>query len=209
MPATRSTAEIEIAHDAHVVDPAGERARLEQLNKGIRSMRVGGGSLRLNERLLMVIGGVLVPIGVLVIILGYVGAANTGYVFEQVPYLISGGLLGIGLVFLGAFFYFAHWLTELVKEHRTQSAAIIEALTRLQTEVTNQANGAHVARPRPRHGTGRAARDGGGAHADLVATASGTMAHRPDCVVVAGKTGLRPVSEADGLAPCKLCEPYS
>src|SRR3546814_4469072 len=80
-------------------------------------------------------GGVIAPLGVVIVLLGWLGASRTPHVFEQVPYLISGGLLGIALVFLGAFFYFAHWLTELVREHRTQSAAIVDALTRLQDQV--------------------------------------------------------------------------
>jgi hypothetical protein len=42
----------------------------------------------------------------------------------------------------------------------------------------------------------------------FVATPKGTMAHHRDCVVVAGKTGLRQVTRADGLIPCKLCAPY-
>ena len=44
---------------------------------------------------------------------------------------------------------------------------------------------------------------------ELVATARGAMAHRPDCVVVAGKAGVRAVDADDGLAPCKLCDPYT
>jgi hypothetical protein len=43
----------------------------------------------------------------------------------------------------------------------------------------------------------------------LVATERGTMAHRPECVVVTGKVGVRAVSAADGLASCKLCDPYA
>ena len=43
----------------------------------------------------------------------------------------------------------------------------------------------------------------------LVATERGSMAHRLDCVVVAGKSGLRPVTHDDGLAACKLCDPYA
>ncbi len=65
------------------------------------------------------------------VLLGWWGASNTSYGFEQTPYLISGGILGLALVFIGCFFYFAHWLTALVKEHRTQSAAILAALERL------------------------------------------------------------------------------
>jgi hypothetical protein len=200
-----------IAHDAHIVDPEGEQARLQQLSEGIQRLRVGGGTLRLGERTLMVIGGVLAPVGLLVIVLGWVGAANTGYVFEQVPYLISGGLLGISLVFLGAFFYFAHWMTELVKEHRAQSTAIIDALSRLQAEVVRQAGDDRYASasPSPNGSSDAAARGPATAEArDLVATPTGTMVHRPECVVVAGKSGLRRVAAAEGLAACKLCDPY-
>jgi len=102
-------------------------------------------------------------------------------------------------VFLGSFFYFAHWMTQLVKEHRVQSVALLGALQRLQDEVGRRgeapapapaANGHHPESER------------------LVVTARGSMAHRPDCVVVAGKAGVKPVQSDAGLAPCKLCEPY-
>ncbi len=52
---------------------------------------------------------------------------------------------------------------------------------------------------------------GNGHHPEIevfVATAHGTMAHLPDCVVVAGKRDLKQVTPDDGLVPCKLCEPY-
>jgi hypothetical protein len=156
--------------------------------------------VRLEERLLMIVGGVLAPLGVVVVLLGWWGAAHSPYVFEQLPYVISGGLLGLGLIFLGSFFYFAHWMTQLVKEHRAQSAAIVEALARLQDEVGMQAS--TVTHAVSTNGT----RDGA---IVLVATERGSMAHRSDCVVVAGKHGLRQVSAGDDLAPCKLCDPYA
>ncbi|HVM05944.1 MAG TPA: hypothetical protein VM242_12300 [Acidimicrobiales bacterium] len=43
----------------------------------------------------------------------------------------------------------------------------------------------------------------------LVATGSGTLARRPEGRAVAGKPGVRPVAAADGLAPCRLCDPYA
>jgi len=88
--------------------------RDERFADGVRTLRVGGASFRLEERLLMVIGGIIAPLGIIVVLLGWWGASNTPYVFEQVPYLISGGVLGLSLVFLGAFFYFTHWITQLV-----------------------------------------------------------------------------------------------
>ena len=167
------------------------------LAEGVRDLRVADGS----GRRLMVLGGVLVPVGLLVILLGWYGASRTSNVYEQVPYLISGGLLGLALVFLGAFLYFGHWLTRLVHEQRSRSAAVVDAVDRLAEVVgrltlapsADGRSGAHRA-PLPEPA--------------LVATGSGTLAHRPECRAVSGKPGVRPVSPADGLAPCRLCDPY-
>lgn len=172
-------------------------ARDERFTEGVRTLRVGGASLKLEEHLLMVIGGVLAPLGLVVVLLGWWGAAHSPYLFEQLPYVISGGLLGLGLIFIGSFLYFTHWLTALVKEHRVQSVAMIEAVQRLEDRITQQSDSA------------LAADRTNGAEASivdvLVATERGTMAHRPDCVVVVGKPGLRRVDAADGLVTCKLC----
>jgi multisubunit Na+/H+ antiporter MnhG subunit len=185
--------------------PAEPPGRLRRLTDGVQGLRVSGRG-RLNERLLMVLGGIVAPIGVIVVLLGWWGAARTPNLYEQIPYLISGGLFGLALVFLGAFFYFAHWMTEVVKEQRVQTAAVTEALARLEATMGSGSNGHAAAAPRAAAGDPA----GGGAEAaGLVATGRGTMAHRPDCVVVAGKRGLRPVSAGDGLAPCKLCDPYA
>jgi hypothetical protein len=113
-------------------EPNDHADRDARFADGVRTLRIGRTSVVLSERILLVLGGILAPLGIAVVILGWWGASNTGYEFEQIPYLISGGLLGLGLVFIGCFFYFAHWLTQLVKEHREQSAAILAALERLQ-----------------------------------------------------------------------------
>src|SRR5260370_11862656 len=60
------------------------------------------------DRWLLIVGGSLLPLGLLLIILGWMGAAHTVLLFEQVPYLLSGGLLGLGLVFAAGFIYFAY-----------------------------------------------------------------------------------------------------
>jgi hypothetical protein len=105
--------------------------RQAQFDEGVAALKVGRTSNLLNERLLLVLGGIIAPLGLVVVVLGWWGASKTSYPFEQTPYLISGGMLGLGLVFLGSFFYFAHWLTQLVKEHREQSAALLAAIERL------------------------------------------------------------------------------
>jgi hypothetical protein len=180
-------------------EAGAEAQRVQRLANGVRGLRTRSGGA---QRVLMIIGGVLIPLGLIAVVLGWWGASRTPYLFEQVPYLISGGLLGIGLVFLGGFLYFTHWLTELVREHRAQSTAVVEAVNRLEALLAQSLSGVssngHSAAP------ATVADD-----VVLVATGKGSMAHRPECVVVAGKTGLRRVSAADGLEPCKLCDPYA
>lgn len=184
-------------------DPAAEARRHQRLALGVQQLRAGS-RLRLGERVLMIIGGVLAPLGLIAVLIGWWGAARTPYLFEQIPYAISGGLFGLGLVFVGCFCYFAHWITELVKEHRVQSASVVEAIGRLEEAIrTTAATGAVV----PASGEAVAAPTTNGLL--LVATERGTMAHRPDCVVVAGKSDLRAVSPTEGLAPCKLCDSYA
>jgi hypothetical protein len=187
---------------------ASQASRYQRLAEGVRSIRTGGGTLNLSEHTLMVLGGIIAPLGLVIVLLGWYGAAHSPFLFQQVPYLISGLGLGLGLVFLGSFFYFAHWITELVKEGRAQSAAMIEAIARLEETVKQRAGAERLAGASGdgEHATTAASSNGA---SDLVATGKGTMAHRPDCVVVAGKSGLRRVSTEDGLLACKLCEPYA
>jgi hypothetical protein len=140
----------------HQLSQAEQQERDAKFTDGVRTLRVGGASIKLNERILLVLAGIIAPLGLVVVLLGYIGVANTPYVFEQNSYIISGGIFGLALVFLGAFFYFAHWMTQLVKEHRVQSTAMLEAIQRLQDEVARQGEGRPGPdagidqRPRPR-----------------------------------------------------------
>ena len=63
---------------------------------------------------MLVPGSVAVVLGVVAIILGWVGAANTTRQIEQMPYLISGGVLGLALVVLGGLLLIsAFWVAVL------------------------------------------------------------------------------------------------
>ena len=120
------------------VNGASAPARQARFDDGVAGLRVGRTSNLLNERLLLLLAGIIAPLGLIVVVLGWWGASKTSYPFEQTPYLISGGMLGLGLVFLGSFFYFAHWLTQLVKEHREQSASLLAALERLSEKLDDR-----------------------------------------------------------------------
>ena len=141
------------------------------------------------EKVLQVAGSVLLPTGLIVVLLGWYGASHTSYNFEQIPYLISGGILGAAMTVAGGFLYFGYWLTRLVHESQAQRAELT-ALVALLT-----ATGAHPGSPT--HQT-----------AQLVATPTGTLVHRPDCSMVRGKQGLRAVSPTTpGLKACRVCDP--
>jgi len=73
------------------------------------------------QQILTIVGGFLMPLGLAVIGIGWYGTAHTGYVFEQLPYLVSGGLFGLGLTFCGALIFFSSWLARLVQLQREQA----------------------------------------------------------------------------------------
>jgi uncharacterized integral membrane protein len=73
------------------------------------------------QQILTIVGGFLMPLGLAVIGIGWYGAAHTGYVFEQIPYLVSGGLFGLGLTICGALIFFSSWLARLVQLQRQQA----------------------------------------------------------------------------------------
>jgi hypothetical protein len=178
-----------------MADVAQDAPSSTRLSEAINSLRIQSVRARVNERTLMYIGGALGLVGLLIVLLGWWGAAHTINLPEQVPYVISGGLFGLGLVFVGGFCYFAYWMTRLVQEQQRQTAAMLEALAALRPTEAAPSGASAVA--------SASVATGG-----LVATAKGTMAHRPDCSIVAGKKGLKKVTARDNLLPCKLCDPY-
>ena len=171
--------------------------RLERLGDAVS--RIRGGRRIDADRLQLIGGGVLAVLGIIAILLGWYGAANTGFGFEQTPYLISGGLLGLALVFLGGFVYFAYWVTRLVRESRAQSDRATEILDQIAETLNGSA-------PRPARRSSRAI--AGGSDGTFVATRNGNLFHRADCTVVAGRDKLRRVTATTrGLKPCAICDP--
>ena len=153
------------------------------------------------EKVMAVVSAVLLPLGILMILLGWYGAAHTPYLFEQLPYLISGGILGLGLSVVGGLVYFGSWLARSATEQRTKSEEVAEILREIRDEMRT-----------PRTSDAPPARRRSAATADgkepFVATARGGMLHRPECAVVAGREDLRAIgASGDGLAPCRLCSP--
>ena len=89
----------------------------------------------------MGLASLLMTTGFLAIILGWIGASGSIRTQEQIPYLISGGLLGVAMSIVGALTLFTHWLTVLVRENRRHHQELLEAVRELRTssaqEVSN------------------------------------------------------------------------
>lgn len=132
-------------------------------------------------------GGTLLCGGLAVIVLGWYGAARTPYLFEQNAYLISGGLLGLGLVVVGGVLFCAAWLARMAADSR-------DAMNRLSRRVDDLASRGEPA-----------------GEPDLVATPKGSMRHTRECPLVRGRDDLRavPAEEAGRLRPCGVCQPAS
>ena len=152
-------------------------------------------------------GAILLPLGIAVILLGWNGAAHGRVDQQQLPYIISGGLLGLAVVLIGCFFYWGHWLyrlydqadlrhEQLIREQREMMGALIEALGQRGPARSSGDDSLRVS--------------GNGSSPSFVATPTGTNFHAPGCPMVANRTGeLRAISEqeAQEMKPCRVCDP--
>jgi hypothetical protein len=84
------------------------------------------------DRMLLTVGSILMPLGVVLVLLAWYGAAHTTRVFEQIPYLISGGLLGVGLVVAGGFCYFGYFVARLLSTSREMLDSLLRLEDRLE-----------------------------------------------------------------------------
>ena len=139
------------------------------------------------------LGLACVAVGLLAIGLGWNGAASVDFSQGQIPYLLSGGAMGLGLIVLGA--------ALLVVQNGRRDRSLIEAqLKELNLAVTRLANAIG--------GGGPAGHNGDRSQPQVVVGRSSF--HRPDCRMAQGKdlpvTTIE-AAEAEGLSPCRICHP--
>jgi hypothetical protein len=160
------------------------------------------GKLDLRNSWQVLAGSILIPLGVVLIMIGWYGAAHARVVQQQIPYMVSGSFVGLGCMVVGGFLFWGHWLyrmydqAELHHEEQQRLLELIAAGLRLPAGV-----GA---------GVGPGAEDRGDATAGFYATTSGSVYHRPDCAVIAHHPDdLRTVGPGGlaGLRPCQICLP--
>lgn len=140
-------------------------------------------------------GIALAVLGFVLLFLGWNGAASYDRVPAQVPYVISGGLVGLSVMVLAGAML-------IVNAQRQDRAAMLNGLAELKEAVERLAlsssgsNGASV-------DLARALRDG-------LVVAGPTSYHRPDCKLLEGRGVLPTVTveaaQERGLAPCRACD---
>jgi hypothetical protein len=120
--------------------------RIDRLAAGVHALHVPNQSERLERRLYR--AGIVLPlIGVVVIGLGWWGASGTKYVYQEIPYIISGGIFGAALVLMGAVLFARYsvarllrfWLARLVAEDQLQADRVVEAIERVADALAAQA----------------------------------------------------------------------
>lgn len=121
-----------------MTDPTATNAA-DRLTAGVEDLHVPEPSADA-ESLLLKIGLALPLLGVVLILVAYWNASGSKYVADQVPMLISGGILGLGLavIGMGLFIRFSlarllrFWLARLVVEQQAQTDRVVEALARIE-----------------------------------------------------------------------------
>jgi hypothetical protein len=72
-------------------------------------------------RWLLVPASLAIVGGFVLMVLGWYGASHTSREIEQIPYLISGGLIGLGLVVVGGLLLSATFLVAVVRKLASES----------------------------------------------------------------------------------------
>jgi len=145
--------------------------------------------VRDNARLLITFA--VLAAGVVFVILGWYGAAHTNILTEQIPYLISGGLLGLGLIIV------AGVMAAGAAQERTTDA--------LRREIAAALANVRVGTP----DTGvRSDAFSSNGHSVYVVP-GGRSFHIAGCPILEGKEGIKELQPAQaaeaGYVACKLC----
>lgn len=135
------------------------------------------------------LGLAIVAVGLVVIGLAYNAVASQTALVAQVPYIVSGGLVGVCLVIVGA--------AVLVTHGAREDRALLEAkLDQLIDVVATMNGGVRTASP---------------ADASGLVVAGTASFHTPDCRLVDGREETQLLTPAEateaGLKACRVCQP--
>ncbi len=152
------------------------------------------------------IGWILIGAAALFMLIGYFGVSRESIPAKQIPYLVSGGIGGIFLAVLGAYFLGT-------QELRNDSGR----LDRLERMVEDLHHALLTRADAPQLSNGSAAAlspiaTSSASARKVVMVPGGKMFHRAECAMTEGKdaTELTPAAARKrGLRPCPSCAPVA
>lgn len=144
-------------------------------------------------------GWIFIGAGALLILLGYLGVSREAVVGKQLPYLVSGGIGGVLLAVIGAYFLG----TEELRKDGGRLDRLERQVAELHAALLTRPDAPVAEEPVPNGSRNRPVRR-------VVAVEGAETFHRPDCRLAQGKavTELAPSrARSQGLRPCPVCEP--
>jgi hypothetical protein len=148
-----------------------------------------------------VVGWVLLGLGALFILIGWIGVSGTPVLAKQIPYVVSGGIAGVFLAVAGAYF--------LGTEELRKDSGRLDRLEKMVEELHATLLTRSDAPVLPSSDGGAAANG----KVSYVALAGSDTYHRADCAMVADKAGTAVLAPSTikrrNLQPCGLCSPVT
>ena len=140
--------EQDVAMDVPVVVPVDNRdsaaraaSRRARFRESLRDVASRSTSDDLT-RWMLVPASLLVIIGFNFMLFGWIGASRTFRQIEQIPYLISGGLVGLALVFLGGLLLAStFWVMVMKKVQAESEERTRQLVAALEARLNEQPNG--------------------------------------------------------------------
>ena len=130
-------------------------------------------------------------VGLILIWIGWNGAASYNDIRQQFPYLISGGIAGLALVVIGV----GLMVLQSARADRVQLEANLTELRKILDRMTGSASG------------------NGSEPSGAMVVAGPSAYHSVGCRLVEGREGLKTMTEeaarAAGLTPCRTCHPVA
>lgn len=150
------------------------------------------------------VGWILIGVGALFMLLGWFGVSREAIPAKQIPYLVSGGIGGVFLAVLGAFFLG----TQEMRNDSGRLDRLEQMVTELHLVLLRRSDAPQVPDVTSElevsaNGTRARARR-------VVVVAGGELFHRTTCPMVTGKEAqeLTPAAATRrGLRPCPACTP--
>jgi len=151
------------------------------------------------------LGYILIAVGGLLLLAGYLGVSREVIVARQIPYLVSGGLLGLAAVTLGGRLL----LIEDLRRDSGRLDRLEKAVQELHQVLLYRPDAPSIAEA----SASPAVNGAKVAAVKLLVLPGGESFHRQDCPVVGDKPAGRSVTletaQRKGLHACPLCQPLT